>query len=41
MQPPLESITQSRNYGDLLETWRVPDIDRLKPYFISLIKPYL
>jgi len=28
MHPRLESITQSRNYGDLPETWRVPDIER-------------
>jgi len=28
MHPHLEQITQSRNYGDLPETWRVPDIER-------------
>jgi len=28
MQPRLEQITQSLNYGDLPETWRVPDIER-------------
>ena len=28
MQPSLESITQTLNYGDLPETWRVPEIER-------------
>jgi len=28
MHPRLESIANSRNYGDLPETWRVPDIER-------------
>ena len=28
MHPHLEQITRSRNYGDLPETWRVPDIER-------------
>ena len=28
MEPRLEAITQSLNYADLPETWRVPDIDR-------------
>ena len=28
MQPLLETIVQSLNYGDLLETWRVPDAER-------------
>ena len=28
MLPRLEQITQSCNYGDLPETWRVPDIER-------------
>ena len=28
MQPALESITQTLNYGDLPETWRVPEIER-------------
>ena len=28
MQPALEPITQSLNYGDLPETWRVPEIER-------------
>ena len=27
MQPRLEPIAKSRNYGDLPETWRVPDIE--------------
>ena len=29
--PFLESIAQSLNYGDLPETWRVPDIERFSP----------
>ena len=28
MQPALEPITQTLNYGDLPETWRVPEIER-------------
>lgn len=28
MQPALEPITQALNYGDLPETWRVPEIER-------------
>ncbi len=31
MQPFLETIAQTLNYGDLPETWRVPDIDRFSP----------
>ena len=42
--PQIEPIARYRNYGDLPGTWQVPDIKRFsarKPYFISLIKPYL
>lgn len=28
MQPTLEQLTQTLNYGDLPETWRVPEIER-------------
>ncbi len=31
MTPALETISQSLNYGDLPETWRVPDIERFSP----------
>ena len=31
MNPLLESIDQPLNYGDLPETWRVPEIERFSP----------